>query len=310
MSRQNYQRKTDFYSVHIINQKTDSVHTGKYKINSILQSFINDSFTGGATYTVNDSNKDMKYYIKAKGKINNPHNIQCIKWAYIKYNKETPIVNINTKKQTKAKGKNEGDEEKQHLSVRYYTEKDNVAAIAFEKIQGAISIKNIEYELNKYIKEKTLMPNYLVIEMHSLPSEEFIKSLKAMNRITLVELTADKNLAAIDEDLQFSGDNENERDAFELKYKAKRAASLPKKDIESFFKKYKAHNGKGKILRVKVSGNGANGIVRLDTEYAKLSTHSKVDVDASGNVDTDKLFSIQNELLESITVDALNIILE
>lgn len=105
---------------------------------------------------------------------------------YIKFNKNTNVVDINTLTPRYHKDKTDGDEERQHYVIKTY-KNTNRAVLIFEKISGAVTIGMLSEHINKiyrkwvknnFYKEKSNELLGFEIKIEVVPSPDFIKELE------------------------------------------------------------------------------------------------------------------------------------
>jgi hypothetical protein len=231
-------------------------------------------------------------------------NIYKLLWNYSKYGKRTKIIDTIELKPTKEKDKSEGDLEKQHIVIKMYPN-TNKAIMVFEKIQGGISVSNLEKEINDYMDDnfKDLAGSGIKVSISPIIDRDFITHLYSMERICVARVWVDKQSKILldDEDLNFTNEEGSLRSTYEVILKPEVKKSLSKTLIEKLLKV----KNRGKIYRIVVEGIGNYGPIKLDTEAIKLGRQLEVLLDSDGHIDTEDIFDkyvhfITNEFNDSL----------
>lgn len=200
-------RKTELYRVCVRYAPTQEEYCKKEILQGIINDFfISNIFTQKNRNAFSVKSKDLKYWISD---CRNNGGITNVKLSYVVYNKRVKIINVVNYTSNKIKGKNEGDEEKQHLLFKHFD--CNRSIIVFEKIVGAVSVKNLQKEINKYFHEKYDDFKDYEIAVSPVPSPDFLNELGKMDRISLLKVTIDREKTSLDEDVTFSEDNVAEK---------------------------------------------------------------------------------------------------
>lgn len=208
-------RKTEVYKILISEKQMERGSTDyilkELKDKIILEDFLNYFYDKEINKKYTLKTKDICYYIN---KVEKDNNIRKILLKYIKFNKRTNIVNIETLEAKYQKDKNEGDEEKQHYLIKTFKD-TNKAVLIFEKVTGAVTVGILQKDINKIYRkwvketkesEKKLLLQY-DIRIEAVPSPEFVDELMKMDRISLVKITVDKEKLTDDEDILFAEEN-------------------------------------------------------------------------------------------------------
>ncbi|WP_236884020.1 hypothetical protein [Clostridium botulinum] len=297
-------RKTEVYKILISEKQMERGSTDyilkELKSKIILEDFFNYFYNKETNKTHTLKSKNMCYYID---NVEKEDNIRKILVKYIKFNKRIKIVDVKTLKANYQKGKNEGDEEKQHYLIKIF-KNTNRAVLIFEKVVGAVTIGILERNINKiyreWIKENRqsekdiLLKYYINIEI--VPSPEFIDELMKMDRISLVKVIVDKEKLTNDEDILFSEENIS-RDEVEVSYKPIQNLSFSKQKVKKYYKNFQNQNCKNKISRMVIQGRKDKNAIRLDTECMKLSEYIDTKLDVDGLVDTNDILTKYTELV-------------
>lgn len=298
----NRKRKTEIYKV-IIEEKQAIENQENYKIEELKKEIILNDFLD-YFYTSNkyDKEKDNKILIKSKNlcyfieDCDVVNEIRKVKMKYIRFNKKTKVVNINTMVPSYEKSKDEGDEEKQHYVMKTQ-KKSNKAVLIWEKITGAMTIsmleKNINSSYRKWVKTLSEDKNYLLqynVRFYAVSSPQFINELKELDKISLLKVTIDNEKLTDDEEVRFS-DGHLTRDTVDVIYKPLQRKSFTKKSVIKYFELFETPKGKTKINRIVIQGRKEGNAISLDTDGMKLSEYINTNIDEDGQIDTDDLFN-------------------
>lgn len=297
-------RKTEAYKILISERQKDRNNTKcilrELKDKIILEDFLKYFYDKEINKKHTIKSKNICYYVDD---IEIDDNIKKVLLKYIKFNKRTNIVDIETLKPHYKKDKNEGDEERQHYLIKVF-KNTNRAVLIFEKVMGAFTIGLLQKDINeiyrKWIsenkkKEKDFLLQYEV-KIEIVPSPKFVDELMKMNKISLVKVTVDKEKLTEDEDMLFSEENVS-RDEVEVLYKPKPTLSFSKTKVKNYYEKFKNSNHKTKIRRIVIEGRKNKNAIRLDTECMKLSQYIETKLDVDGLVDTKDILNKYTELV-------------
>lgn len=270
----------------------------KYYYNNYIHTPTNDK-----KVKLNSSN--ICYYMDS---VEEKNDLRMVKMNYIKFNKNTTVVDIDSLTAKYKKDKNDGDEEYQHYVIKTF---DNInrAVLVFEKITGAITITMLKAHLNKAYKE-WIKINYTKeeeqevkqellgyeIKIKAVPSPDFIAELEKLDKISLLKITVDKEKLTKDEDINFSEENISRPDV-DITYKPIQGLSFSKFKMKQYFKLFQEQTGKTRIKRIVISGRKEGNGISLDTEQMKLSKYIKTKVDSEGFVDSKSLFNKYTDLI-------------
>lgn len=301
------QRRTEIYTIHINERGTQKLLSKPIILDKVLKDFFSNNL-------YKKQENEVKFDIREKDKVfwinkyEQEDKLLKIKLDYAIYNKNQNIVDINNLRVTKKKYKNEGIDEKQHLLIKLYENK-NIAVLVFEKVVSGIAISNIEDELNKYI-ESILCKENIELKIRPVPNQQFIEELTSMKRISLMKITVDREkIKDMDEDIMFS-ENNISRKEFDIIYKPTRGSSFSKSKVRRYYENVYGD----KIRRIVLEGKNSSGKIRLDTEGARLSKYIETKLDLDGLIDTDDIFDKYekfiieefSDYLSSIVLDTEN----
>lgn len=301
-------RKTELYKLSIVQISADKDRIDKKELKQyiILSDFIN-YYLREYKHT---SNNDRKVIKKHKGicfyidDVTNQNNVNSVILKYIKFNKSTNVVDVDTLQSKYKKAKNEGDEERQHYLLKVY-DNTNKGILVYEKITGAITIGMINVHINRAYKKwvrdtysneeeikKCLLGYEISIEI--IPSPNFIEEIEKMEKISLLKVTVKKEYLTRDEDILYSEDNIS-RDDVDILYKPMRTFSFSKSRVIKYFEMYQGK--KEKVKRLVINGRKNGNSISLDTESMKLSEYIDANIDIDGLVNSKDIFRKYKDLL-------------
>lgn len=306
-------RRSEVYSISLIDKSTLTLIGSNDILSNILTSFFTTRYTerspGKPVGNIFEIKKcDLTYFFEKDDVIINDDLIN-VKLSYLISNKKLNIIDKHTLLKTGEKAKNEGDEEKQHLTIKLF-KNTGQALLVFEKVTGGITISSITDELNKYINSSlyTGLAFNSIISIKPTPGESFLADLLKAKRISLVKMTIDRADLNSDIDYGFSGEDDNLRDTAELIYKSKLKSKIKISQIEKLYNAHKTTPNK--ILRIIVEASGESGKIKLDTEGAKMAKYIKTNLDLNGLVDTDDIISKFNIFINSIPIELLGVVID
>lgn len=310
----NKDRRTEVHSIFIKNKYTQEIFNKQILIKDLLNEFFSNMYTDR-----NNNNSVNKFEIKGndltyffeKDDVYFNNDLINVKFNYLISNKKINIIDRNTLQKTGEKDKNEGDEERQHITIKTF-DNCNHAILIFERISTAITIASLKDQLDEYLHIKYGALNIdlsaFEIDIKPAPSEDFLIDLNKTKRISLLKLTVDRDQVVDDIDCRFSGQDDNIRPTAELIYKPVFRNEIKKRQVEKVFRSYK-ENPK-KILRIVVEANGENGKIKLDTEGAKMAKYINTNLSIDGLVDTQDIFTKFNNFINTIPDNLLDIYID
>lgn len=309
----NKQKRTEVYNISLLNPNTKELVGNDLNLKEILESFFRSKYVDNTSASLVNTFKirpnNLTYYIK-KHDADIIDDIIKVKFSYVISNKRVDIVDASTLEKTGEKNKSEGDEEKQHIVIRTFTN-SNQALLIFEKISGAINIPSLMAELNVHLNSyyNTNSLSYVpLISIKPTPSEDFLADLSSTTRISLVKIFADKNSVTNDPDLIMSNSNANVRDIAELVYKANLKQQIFKSDVSTLYQSHMANPRK--IFRIVVEGNGERGKIKLDTHGGKMAKYISANLDIDGLVDTEDILNKFTTFVNTIPQYIINMCID
>lgn len=231
---------------------------------------------------------------------------------YIKHSKRISVKNRVTLEETFKKGINDGDDEKQHYIIRTVPEK-NVAVFVWEKILGAICIKDINSLFKnfyrKWIKEKfkdnedklDILKKFHP-EIYAIPSADFLKELETVDNINLLDATIKANNRIPGVDFIFSNEEELKKDMHLIR-KSETGYFYRKNDIISCYRKYRENDN---IIRMVIHGKRNGASITLDTEKMRFKERIELLENDDGLIDTDFLYKEYEKTLNNFCDFILN----
>jgi hypothetical protein len=281
-------RTTEIHRVYLWNTITRKDFNQQQVLSDILDGFFN--------YSIQNTNNNNAY-MPSSNKIfwlsdysQNSGRYKLL-WNYSKTGRRLKIIEKHTLSPTKEKYKDEGDLEKQHTLIKDYGV-ENKAVMVFERVQGGVTTKYIEEEINKYIEINfpDLSNNGVRLNIDPIISRDFMGYLYKMKRIPVANIYVDKSVKFLidDEDMSIVDEEGSMRDTIKLIIKANYKESLSRKFIEWLLKLKK--DSKGKVQRIVIEGEGNIGPIKLDTESIKLKRQLNISLDDDGNIDSDDIF--------------------
>lgn len=308
-------RRTEVYRVLLERELLESGESEK-RVEELEKPIIMEEFLDSYySNNIHTASNDKKVKIDSEGicyyiaQMQEKNRVRRVKMNYIKFNKNTNVVDANSLELKYRKDKNEGDEEYQHYVIKTF-ENSNRAAVVIEKISGAVTIgmlrKHMTSYYKKWVKEKYKeesekeIKNYLLkfeIKLKIVPSPDLIKELESLDKISLIKLTADKENVKADEEINFSGENFIREDV-ELVYKPVKNILIPKSKVKEYLEIFEGKKSKKtKIKRIVINGRRSGNPISIDTEQMKLIKYIEVALDSTGFVNSDILFQKYEDLI-------------
>jgi hypothetical protein len=301
--------KTELHRIYIENIITHKDYNAKLILEGIIKDFFKlNKFV---------SKKNEKIFKVDNNKICWIHNYSIdsdllnVTVKYLVHNKNVNIRNAESLALTGHKSKDEGDEEKQHFTIKFY-KKFNQCVIAFENTQRGIKIKYLKMMLKEYVEyilERKYKLEDIQFKIFSIPDKDFIEQIVNLERISLLSITVDSEKVTNDEDVIFSGDNQL-RGNYDIIFRPKFRGTISKKKMIKYYQKFlNDDNVKEKVKRITVDGRNSNGKLKLDTDEIILHQYIKVDLNNDNVVSTSHIFIKMRDLLKHYFKDYLKDVL-
>lgn len=189
----------------------------------------------------------------------------------------------------------EGEKELTHLCIEL---RSNEAFSILEERANGVTISQItayfNFFMKKYMEQDEAAKDIKII-CNIVPSDDFINSLKKVQRITLAELHTEKallgsgflNLLELTDDTQ---------DNVVMQIKARRKRHLSKETIQNLYNRMSAEEIK--VNRIRIYGRDEQGLnILLDSLNAKKKEEITVNLTDRGIVDSFSMFSKMEELM-------------
>lgn len=234
-------------------------------------------------------------------------NIRTVNMCFIsaKYNSVRKVIDTETlKDKGYLKNKEDGDKEKNHISIKFYDDKNPLCLYEYNKNGTSISriINYVNRHIKSYHKSDEKKPGEKGIrykfDYKNIVSKDFLSSLDKVKRVKAVTLTVDRkdiNMSEIKE-LYGRGDLSTNADIVLKPEKT----GIFHDTVKDFFNMY---NDKHKIIkRVTVDGDSEEKHpISFNTEQMKEKDTVVVDTDIiTGEVKTDSIYRIFAERMEDL----------
>lgn len=275
-------RKIGHYLIEFVNEQTmiklENTYLKKY-FNSLLDTIVKTSFE---LKKVDLTQTKKFYYIVDFEEIDN---IICIRFESAKIGHRPQLINETTgDKRSNPKSIHEGEAEVTHIAIKF--NQDHMI-VAFEERKVGLTINQFTAYLNKFIGQYNKDEPYNV-SYEIIPYDGFEKHLQEFKRITVGHIIVDKQDLGSDF-LNMANLGESVRTPVELVFKSEHGGTIKKELI----RKWNEFIGREqKIKRIKIEGESNNGEkIRLDTDSLKMVKHLNVDLEETGTVNSNDLFS-------------------
>ena len=232
-------------------------------------------------------------------------NIRTVNMCFIsaKYNTVRKVIDTDTfENKGYLKNKADGDEEKNHISIKFYDGQNPLCIYEYNK--NGIGLSRIISYVNKYIKlyhkGDKRKPNEKGVryKFDYIGTKDFLNSLEKIKRIKAVTLTVDRKDINMSEIKELSGRGDLSTNA-DIVLKPEKTGIFHD-TVKDFFNMY---NDKHKIIkRVTVDGDSEEKHpISFNTEQMKEKDTVVVDTDIiTGEVKTDSIYRIFAERMEDL----------
>ncbi|MBQ7954546.1 MAG: hypothetical protein IJ282_02230 [Lachnospiraceae bacterium] len=295
-------KKTVYYYVlkpiNIDDEKYAQVESFADDFNSIISKlFLEEKNSRKETLT-----KEKKILYLSDYKYDATNRIAYIKVTSAKYDAVRNVVNTNTleDKTELIKGVSDGEEESNHLAIKFISAKKTVCL--FESNYYGIGFTKIIKYFEKKIKtahKESEDGVYYNINYQNIVSHDFLAALEKVNRVKMVTLEVDRKALGVSDQKAFA-DRADLSSTADIVFKpCGKGATILTDTVKAFFKMY---NEDGMSVRsVSVDADSENKEpIQFNTEQMKEKVSKEVEVDANGEVDTQSMFAIFEELLEQV----------
>lgn len=180
------------------------------------------------------------------------------------------------------KRKQDGDEEKTHLCIRFNKGQLRFLAV-HESNHYGISIKCIVDYLNSQFciyNEETEDKYHYTLSYEIMPGDDFLNSLKKARTVRAIKLIVSKNDIK-DDFMSFAGREEISDEVEICLRRPKKAKKFPENLIKSYYEEMQSNN---KIKRIIAVGtNHAGGQMDIDTDLIKMKHYLRVKIQSVTN---------------------------
>ena len=209
-----------------------------------------------------------------------------------KYDSRRNVIDTETMKSRGIlKGENDGDEETNHLGLKFVDE-ENILVL-FESNYYGIGFGRIvqywESFIKKYHKKLKQKGNY-GMQYKNVVSKDFLAALEKAGRIKAVTLTVDQENIAVSEIKALSGRNDLNSDVNIIVKPASEGRSILGNTVKDFFKMYRDDNTQIKRIMVDADTPNKEPLV-FDTEQMKKKIVINVDGTGTNEVNTDSIYA-------------------
>lgn len=234
-------------------------------------------------------------------------NIRTVNMCFIsaKYNSVRKVIDTETlKDKGYLKNKEDGDKEKNHISIKFYDDKNPLCLYEYNKNGTSISriINYVNRHIKSYHKSDEKKPGEKGIrykfDYKNIVSKDFLSSLDKVKRVKAVTLTVDRKDINMSEIKELSGRGDLSTNA-DIVLKPEKTGIFH--DIVKDF--FNIYNDKNKIIkRVTVDGDSEDKHpISFNTEQMKEKDTVVVDTDIiTGEVKTDSIYRIFAERMEDL----------
>ena len=180
------------------------------------------------------------------------------------------------------KRKQDGDEEKTHLCIRFNKGQLRFLAV-HESNHYGISIKCIVDYLNSQFciyNEETEDKYHYTLSYEIMPGDDFLNSLKKARTVRAIKLIVSKDDIK-DDFMSFAGREEISDEVEICLRRPKKAKKFPENLIKSYYEEMQSNN---KIKRIIAVGtNHAGGQMDIDTDLIKMKHYLRVKIQSVTN---------------------------
>lgn len=248
------------------------------------------------TFRKKNFEKAKKIVYLDEQEYNNIESTLYLRFVSARYDKRRKVINTDTlASRGILKKKKDGDEEKTHVLIKFYS--DDTAVCIFERNSDGIGVSDLfEYLNDRIIKYHDSKGDnvYYTLKHANIVSKEFLDVLEDVKRIKGVTLTIDQQDLSVSEMKEFSGNNDLSKDVDIYFKPSAKGKSITSNTVKDFYKLYNNKNRKVKRITVKADDASESAIV-FDTE--KIKEKEVVDIDETITGEA-KEESIKDKLVE------------
>ena len=197
------------------------------------------------------------------------------------------------------KRRQDGDEEKTHLCIRYNAGEYRFLAV-YESNHYGITLNCIVDYLNTQFdcfNEDNDDEYHYSISYEIMPGEDFLSAIKKAKTMSVLKLVVSKEDIK-DDFMMFAGRNDIADDVEICLKRPKGAKRFPDNLIQSYFDNSQ-NKASGKIKKITIKGTNASGQFEVDTELMKMKHYLSVAAEAITNeVSSSDFFGKAQEFME------------
>ena len=280
MSSQEPKKNVPIYFYYLtISKQKDSNDSSAYDIQKIL-----DSFSRLLAYITTKDLTNRKKDIKTSEKIvwldsyedlkNGNYNIifKSAKYNHVRNEIDTEtMTELGTRKR-----KQDGDEEKTHLCLRYTAGEYRLLTVHESNRFGVTLNCIVDYLNTQFISynEDTDDKYHYSISYEIMPGEDFLSSIKKAKTMSILKLVVSKEDIK-DDFMMFAGRNDIADEVEICLQRPKGAKKFPENLIKVYFDSSQ-DKVSGKIKKVTIKGTNSFGQFEVDTEFMKMKHYLSV----------------------------------
>lgn len=303
MSSQEPKKNVPIYFYYLtISKQKDSNDSSAYDIQKIL-----DSFSRLLSYVTAKNLTDRKKDIKTSEKVvwldsyedlkNGNYNIifKSAKYNHVRNEIDTEtMTELGTRKR-----KQDGDEEKTHLCIRYNAGEYRLLTVHESNHYGVTLNCIVDYLNTQFVSynEDTVDKYHYSISYEIMPGEDFLSSIKKAKTMSILKLVVSKEDIK-DDFMMFAGRNDIADEVEICLKRPKGAKKFPENLIKAYFDNSQ-NKVTGKIKKVTIKGTNSFGQFEVDTELMKMKHYLSVSAEMVTNeVNSSDFFEKAQEFIE------------
>ena len=302
MSSQEPKKNVPIYFYYLtISKQKDSNDSSAYDIQKIL-----DSFSRLLSYITAKNLTDRKKDIKTSEKVvwldsyedlkNGNYNIifKSAKYNHVRNEIDTEtMTELGTRKR-----KQDGDEEKTHLCIRYNAGEYRLLTVHESNHYGVTLNCIVDYLNTQFVSynEDTDDKYHYSISYEIMPGEDFLSSIKKAKTMSILKLVGKEDIK--DDFMMFAGRNDIADEVEICLKRPKGAKKFPENLIKAYFDNSQ-NKVTGKIKKVTIKGTNSFGQFEVDTELMKMKHYLSVSAEMVTNeVNSSDFFEKAQEFIE------------
>jgi len=217
-----------------------------------------------------------------------------------KYNQSRTVINTDTMVEKGIiKEQQDGDEEKTHLCIRLAAGQNNFLSVHESNYYG-IGIGSIVSYLNKKFDEYQAETNdsyCYQLSYNIMPSDDFLEELSKMQKISLLQLTIERQ--DFQNDFLRLAERDDVKDTVDIRIgKIAKKRYIPLSLIKEYYGDMQAEN---RIKRIIAEGTNQSGTFKLDTELIKMKHCLKVErMPITNEVKSEHFFTKAQEFVDEM----------